>query len=318
MEEFTVYQKSVAEARQNGELEQYRESKKCNHACAGAIDQAITDHNYELYHYDLKAAVQTVAAEYGLERVSWVLAHTVQQNEYDGRYSTAHKEWANQFTLPHKDTEYYPLRSHPVVLNSFIERLLELENSLKQLTEYMVLEGTQNTTQGNWIMGFDEFPPDLGGVDFIASFQGDILRLLEQTESVADAACVGGSFDVCYYLDYCPKAEMQEPDCQVEAPPADIPDTPESKGYLNTHQKELLEKFMENIPPSGFQVDFSPKSDLPEKIPSQKHHGQRNKSALDSAQKPSLLSQLEEGKKAAAKEAGQPQGTPKRDNGREV
>lgn len=50
----------------------------------------------------------------------------------------------------------------------------------------------------------------------------------------------------------------------------------------------------------------------------QKHHVQRKKSLMDSSQKPSLLSQLEEGKKTAAKEAGQPQGTPKRDNGREV
>ncbi|MDD3227965.1 MAG: DUF3849 domain-containing protein [Oscillospiraceae bacterium] len=259
MEEFTVYKKSVYVARQDGELEQYRDSKKCNHACAGAIDKAITDHNYDLYHYDLKAAVQTVVTEYGLERVSWVLASTVQQNEYDGRYSNEHKEWANQFTLPDKDTEYYPLRSHPVVLNSFIGQLLELENSLKRIVEYMVQEGTQNTTQGNWIMGFKEFPSKLGGAEFIAAFQGDILHLLEQTEAVADAACVGGSFDVCYYLDYCPNVEMQEPDCPEDVPPAKATE-----------------------------------------------------------RKPSILSQLEEGKKAAAKETGYPQGTPKRDNGREV
>lgn len=259
MDEFTVYKESVDTARQNGELEQYRESKRHNRDCAKAIDQAISDNHYELYHYDLKTAAQTVVSHYGLDRVSWVLAHLVQQHEYDGRYSSAHKKWAKGFSLPHKDTEFYILNSHPTVLDGFLNRLLELENGLKRITEHIVLEGTQNTTHGNWIMDLVDFPPELGGADFIAGHQRDILRLLEQTESVADAACVNGSFDVCYYLDYCPNAEIQEPDCPEEAP------------YVS-----------------------------------------------NAGRKSSILAQLEEGKKAAAKEAGQRSDTPKRDNGREV
>lgn len=212
MYEDQVYTQSVDTARQNDELPKYRESKKHNRACAGAIDQAISDNNYELFHYDLKAAAQAVVSEYGLHRVSWVLAHLVQQHEYDGRYSNAHKQWAKSFSLPHKDTEFYILNSHPTVLDGFISRLLELENSLKRIAEHIVLEGTQNTTQGNWIMGFDDLPLELGGADFIAAHQKSILHLLEQTEAVADATLSDGCFDVCYYLDYCQNAEPEEPE----------------------------------------------------------------------------------------------------------
>lgn len=256
MYEDQVYTQSVDTARQNNELPQYRESRKRNRACAGAVDKAISDNNYELYHYDLKAAAQAVVSEYGLDRVSWVLAHLVQQQEYDGRYSHAHKAWAKQFDLPHKDTEYYRFDSHPVVLDGFIERLLELEKSLKRIAEHIVKEGTQNTTQGNWIMSFDDLPPELGGTEFFAAHQKDILHLLEQTEAVADAALSDGGFDVCYYLDFCPNAERQEPE--------------------------------------SVQISH------------------------EIAEKPSLLAQLQEGKKAAAQGKDSPKAAPKRDSEREV
>ena len=219
MDEFMVYKESVDTARQNGELEQYRESKRRNKDCAKAIDQAISESNYELYHYDLKTAAQTVVLHYGLDRVSWVLAHLVQQHEYDGRYSHVHKQWAKEFSLPHKDTEFYILNSHPTVLDGFLNRLLELENSLKRITAHIFQEGSQNTTQGNWIMGFDDFPPELGGADFIAANHRDILRLLEQTDAVADVELSNGGFDVCDYLDYCPNAERDEPDSPKDVPP---------------------------------------------------------------------------------------------------
>ncbi|KPU45063.1 MAG: DUF3849 domain-containing protein [Bacillota bacterium] len=259
MDEFMVYKESVDTARQNGELEQYRESKRRNKDCAKAIDQAISDSNYELYHYDLKTAAQTVVSHYGLDRVSWVLAHFVQQHEYDGRYSHAHKQWAKSFSLPHKDTEFYILNSHPTVLDGFLNRLLELENELKRIAEHIVQEGTQNTAQGNWIMGFDEFPPELGGADFIAAHQRDILRLLERTEAVADVTLSDNGFDVCYYLDYCPNAERQEPDSPEKVPPIQ-----------------------------------------------------------ETMRKPSILAQLEEGKKTAANKVAQAGDTPKRGSEREV
>lgn len=212
MNETQVYKESLTTARQNGELEQYRESKRRNKDCAKAMDQAISDSNYKLYHYDLKTAAQTAVSQYGLDRVSWVLVHIVQQHEFDGRYSHVHKQWAGGFSLPHKDTEFYVLNAHPTVVDGFIHRIVELENSLKRIAEQIVQEGTRNTTQGNWIIGFDDFPPELGGADFIATHQRDILHLLEQTEAVADAALSDNGFDVCYHLDYCPNAELEEQD----------------------------------------------------------------------------------------------------------
>ncbi len=239
MYEDQVYTQSIDTARQNGELPHYRDSKKRNRACAGAIDKAISDNNYELYHYDLKAAAQAVVSEYGLHRVSWVLAHTVQQQEYDGRYAPIHKKWANEFALPHKDTEFYSFQSHPTVLDGFLSRLLELESSLQRIAEHIVQEGTQNTTQGNWIMGFDELPPELGSPDFIAAHQKSLLYLLEQTEAVADVTLSEGGFDVCYYLDYCQNAEPEEP----EALPTDreIADKPSILARLQEGKKAAVQ-----------------------------------------------------------------------------
>ncbi|MDD3227966.1 MAG: hypothetical protein PHE09_02015 [Oscillospiraceae bacterium] len=50
----------------------------------------------------------------------------------------------------------------------------------------------------------------------------------------------------------------------------------------------------------------------------QKHHGQRKKSVLDFAQKPSLISQLKEGKKTVVQSANPSVTIPKRSSGREV
>ena len=371
MDETQVYRETLATAHQNGELKQYWESKRYNKDCAKAIDQAISNSNYELYYYDLKTAAQRAVSQYGLDRVSWVLAHIVQQHEYDGRYSQVHKQWAGGFSLPNKDMEFYVLNAHPTVVDGFIHRVVELENSLKRIAKHIVQEGTQNTTQGNWIIGFDEFPPELGGADFIETHQRDILHLLEQTEEVADAVLLDSGFDVGYHLDYCPNAEQREQDepgsMELEQ------DTPDKLardyhvlmedydpygyrdlyefGHLNVREVSMFEvdsvkkaikpdakaiekggRDFENIKESIAQLTLDDSGDrqlmetakkaqaLIYRLNSyaQNHHRQRKKSVPDSTHKPSLLSQLEEGKKAAVHRADPPRAVPKRDSGREV
>jgi hypothetical protein len=124
-----VYKHPPEIARENGELEQYRLNNKLNKDCAAAIDKAIADSNYEPFHYDLKTAAKTVLAEYGAERVDWVLANTIQKQHYDGRYSSANKKWAKDFDIPEKASSFF-CNAHPTLLDGFIDRKREsmLEN----------------------------------------------------------------------------------------------------------------------------------------------------------------------------------------------
>lgn len=70
----SVYRFSENYAKRYGELDLWRESYKENCTCARAIEKAITD-NYHDNSLDTDAA-QDIIAEYGWNRVQWVLANT--------------------------------------------------------------------------------------------------------------------------------------------------------------------------------------------------------------------------------------------------
>lgn len=88
-----VYPYPAEYARDNGELEKYRISRKANIACKEAIEQAIGDH-YADNRLDTAAAVKQVVNAFGYDRVMYVLAVTVQHKNWDGRISDSNKQWA--------------------------------------------------------------------------------------------------------------------------------------------------------------------------------------------------------------------------------
>ena len=117
----TIYKYPADYARENGELEQYRCSLKANDACRQAIEAAIS-RTHDGYNFESKAAVRDVVQKFGYERTLFVLAATVQNNQHDGRYSSANKNWA--MTVPVFDSKRsleYSVRSHPVLVNAFLD-----------------------------------------------------------------------------------------------------------------------------------------------------------------------------------------------------
>ena len=103
LQSLPVYPYSAAFARENGELEQYRESYKANIACKEAIEAAIRDH-YADNSLNTKAAVKQVAEIFGFPRMLHVLANTIKQKDWDGRFSTDNKRWAaTQHVFEDKD-----------------------------------------------------------------------------------------------------------------------------------------------------------------------------------------------------------------------
>lgn len=120
-----VYYETAAYARENDELDLFRLSHRENITCKKDIEDAIARH-FDGMHLDSKAVTE-VLDQYGEERVSVVLAATVQIRGWDGRFSSSNKDWAYSVTLPEAQAasgldrrDDYTVASHPAVLDGFI------------------------------------------------------------------------------------------------------------------------------------------------------------------------------------------------------
>lgn len=92
-----VYKQSAEYAIEHDELPAYRESFRVNMACRDALESAIHE-SYHDYCLDTGKAAAQVAAQFGMERVAYVLANTVRAFDHDGRISRDNKAWAQ--TVP--------------------------------------------------------------------------------------------------------------------------------------------------------------------------------------------------------------------------
>ena len=123
MNKTDLYKHTAAYALEHGELEQYRASLQANIACKNAIEAAIRQH-FDGMHLN-EAAVTEVMSAYGKVRICYVIAHTLQQKSWDGRFSPSNKEWAAQFEIaatihPAYDSrDAFVVDSHPAVLDGF-------------------------------------------------------------------------------------------------------------------------------------------------------------------------------------------------------
>lgn len=115
-----VYLASATFARENGELDVYRASHRANMDCKSAIEDAISRH-YADNRLDTSACVQKVSDRFGMERIAFVLASTVQTKDWDGRISDSNKEWAKGFPALGKH-EYVCSQAHPGLINLFVNR----------------------------------------------------------------------------------------------------------------------------------------------------------------------------------------------------
>jgi len=129
-----VYPFSAAFAKNNGDLEMWRENHQMNIACKKAIEKVISE---EFNGYRLgKDAADRVIDEFGYDRVNWVLANTLQKYSYDGRLSRENLEWAKGFYFPedkvgsvdHRDE--FTVNSHPAVLDGFVNQARRQYNAL--------------------------------------------------------------------------------------------------------------------------------------------------------------------------------------------
>ena len=116
LRETPVYPYPASHAQEHGELEQYRASNRANIACKEAIEAAIREH-YHDNQLDSQAAAQVVNV-FGLDRTLVVLSNTVQQKDWDARFSPGNKEWAKTIPIQKNPDAWGADRNAQVVVNS--------------------------------------------------------------------------------------------------------------------------------------------------------------------------------------------------------
>ena len=130
-----VYKETAEYAINNGEIDLYRRSMRANVECRMAIEDAIAD-GYDGLRLDT-SSVKDIIKQFGAERVEYVLANTVQQKDWDGRFSRDNKAWAKEISVcPENCTRFMVDRSHPGLTNIFVnaarEELREAEKTAEK------------------------------------------------------------------------------------------------------------------------------------------------------------------------------------------
>ena len=121
MDKTPIYQYPAAYAREHGELPQYRASMQSLAKCKAAIDTVISEQWDGLTIPN--DAASGVLKDFGPEKVSIVLAYTVQERKFDKRISGHNRSWAKTVPLygiqPGKSSIL--LESHSAKLDIFID-----------------------------------------------------------------------------------------------------------------------------------------------------------------------------------------------------
>ena len=96
-----------------------------NIRCKDAIEEAIR-RDFDGMHMRFDC-IEPMIRDFGFLRIAWVLANTLQQKNWDGRFSSQNRAWAAQFPVPNEDRVIqYIVESHPAVLNGFVSEYREV------------------------------------------------------------------------------------------------------------------------------------------------------------------------------------------------
>lgn len=116
-----LYRRSMSHAAGNDELDLWRESYQENCDCARAIEKVIAD-NYDGECLGDHLAEQVIV-QYGFDRVNWVLANTLRERRYDGRFSRENVYWAIKVPVPKENVNWhFCVESHPGLTNLFLNQ----------------------------------------------------------------------------------------------------------------------------------------------------------------------------------------------------
>ena len=121
------------------ELKQWREELRTLKDCRDALSGSDLSRAYHAQHPYFENYVKGVVEKYGAERVNMVLGYTVRHYDYDGRFDSGVKNWAQR--QPHapqpprlktngeppRDFHELVCDAHPVILNFVCRMRIEDE-----------------------------------------------------------------------------------------------------------------------------------------------------------------------------------------------
>lgn len=147
------YRNSRDEAIRLKGLDEWRESHKENIRCRDAMDKMVS----EQYSGNILPGgiIKDACQEFGIDRVGWVLANTVIENNYDGRYRPDTKQWARTaFYMPYdKQNSEFVLLTHPELVNGMIGQYRSyLTEDLELLTKDACLPGSNGVDYTNQLL----------------------------------------------------------------------------------------------------------------------------------------------------------------------
>lgn len=142
-----IYLHSGSYAQEHGELDKYLLSHSLDEECVQAIGQAISD-NYADNRLG-KGFEQDLISEYGLDRVKHIVTTLIRRSEWDRRYSTENREWANS-TAEYEDKsdeKHIYSSAHPGLIDLFADRVRKIEKQKKEEHEEQMSENTRDYTK---------------------------------------------------------------------------------------------------------------------------------------------------------------------------
>ena len=195
-----VYKGTLAQAMEERDVDAYLDSRKLNIDCKKAIEEAIAL-KFDGLHLEEDAATQ-VLEQFGEERMTFVMANTLRELSYDGRFSRQNKDWAEHIEIPENINQGknlnqdYVIESHPAVLDGFIDmaraeiRMQKIEQALDEAEVTITAdtrgfeadghEGTWHTVDEKeyaeekfFFMEHDEYGSDVAGI--IVSEHGQLV-----------------------------------------------------------------------------------------------------------------------------------------------
>ena len=156
MDKTPIYPHSAAYARENGELEQYRASMRTLTECRNAIDSTIRS-NWDGMNFP-EGCAKEILERFGQERVTFILAYTVRETNFDNRFSGHNASWANTVSMHGmgRGRESCTLESHPAKVDLFIDLV---QSDLQELAKQKSTKRrTHSADRGEKVFKLDKTP----------------------------------------------------------------------------------------------------------------------------------------------------------------
>ena len=124
-----LYKHSLADAKQYGEAEEWRESLAENIRCRIFLDDQVR----QCYKDNILSpeGLENTVKEFGYDRTMWVIANTITVRKGDGRFQRQNNDWARNFEIPKSNRNYeFALNSHSCLVDGLADQVRRMYQAL--------------------------------------------------------------------------------------------------------------------------------------------------------------------------------------------